>query len=135
CGVPEEHLGAAVIGIDKLDKETPETVAAELHDKGVPQAAATTLLELHARSRAAGDDDLLREIADRVGAPAAPHVAQMRAVLPLTPPLPAGQGVFDPFLAPGMGSLTGAPFAICPAARALTAARGPRCSGSSRHAT
>src|SRR5262249_16606765 len=55
CGVPEEHLGAAVIGIDKLDKETSDAVAAELDRKGVPQPATSALLELHARSRAAGD--------------------------------------------------------------------------------
>jgi histidyl-tRNA synthetase len=126
CGVPEEHLGAAVIGIDKLDKETPETVASELHDKGVPRAAATMLLELHARSRAAGDDDLLREIAERVGAAAAPHVAQMRAVLALTPPLPSGRIVFDPFLARGMDYYTGPIFEIAAAGVPFSLAGGGR---------
>ena len=126
CGVPEEHLGAAVIGIDKLDKETPETVAAELHDKGVPQAAATTLLELHARSRAAGDDDLLREVAARVGAAAAPHVAQMRVVLALTPSLPSGRLVFDPFLARGLDYYTGPIFEIAAAGVPFSLAGGGR---------
>ena len=126
CGVPEEHLGAAVIGIDKLDKETPDAVAAELQDKGVPRAAATTLLELHTRSRAAGDDDLLREIAERVGVAAAPHVAQMRAVLALTPPLPSGRIVFDPFLARGMDYYTGPIFEIAAASVPFSLAGGGR---------
>ena len=126
CGVPEEHLGAAVIGIDKLDKETPDAVAAELAGKGVPRAAATTLLELHARSRAAGDDDLLREVAARVGAAAAPHVAQMRVVLALTPPLPSGRLVFDPFLARGLDYYTGPIFEIAAAAVPFSLAGGGR---------
>src|SRR5262245_6305490 len=129
CGVPEEHLGAAIIGIDKLDKETPDAVAAELHRKGVPQPATAALLELHARSRAAGNADLLREIEERVGAAGAPYVAQMRQVIALTPPLPSGRLVFDPFLARGMDYYTGPIFEIAAAGVPFSLAGGGRFDG------
>jgi histidyl-tRNA synthetase len=126
CGVPEALLGIAVIAIDKLDKETADAVAAELVGKGVPQPAASALLELHARSQAAGDGDLLEEIAERVGAAGSPHVAQMREVLRLTPPLPSGRLVFDPFLARGMDYYTGPIFEIAAAGVPFSLAGGGR---------
>src|SRR5262249_34131238 len=54
CGVPEDHLGAAVIGIDKLDKETSDAVAAELDRKAVPQPATAAPPALPARTHAEG---------------------------------------------------------------------------------
>ncbi len=112
CGVADDHIGAAVIGIDKLDKETPDAVAAELAAKGVPAAAATALLDLHAATRAMSETARLDAVAGRVGNAAAALLAQVRDVLALTPPLPAGRLVFDPFLARGMDYYTGPIFEI-----------------------
>jgi histidyl-tRNA synthetase len=112
CGVPAEHLGAAVVAIDKLDKETPDAVGAELTGKNVPADAASALLEFHARSRTADSEALLREVEDRVDATGATLVGQLREVLALTPPLPSGRLAFDPFLARGMDYYTGPIFEI-----------------------
>src|SRR5262245_53744302 len=73
-GGAEEQLGAAIIAIDKLDKETPDTVAAELTTREVPAPVVTALLEFHARSRATAEDALLAEVERRVGAAGAPLV-------------------------------------------------------------
>lgn len=125
-GVPDEHLGAAVIGIDKLDKESPDAVRAELAGKGVPETAAAALLDFHARSRAGTDDALLGEVAARVGAAGAGLVAQLREVLALTPPLPSGRLAFDPFVARGMDYYTGPIFEIAVAGVPFSLAGGGR---------
>src|SRR5215475_7250404 len=114
-GVPEEHVGAAFIAIDKLDKETPDAVRAELVGKGVPAAAVSALLDFHARSRTAASEELLREVEDHAGSAGAGLVTQLREVLGLTPPLPSGRLVFDPFLARGMDYYTGPIFEIAAA--------------------
>jgi histidyl-tRNA synthetase len=126
AGVPEAHLGAAVIAIDKLDKEPADAVRAELTRKGVPDPAAAALLGFHARSRTGGDDALLAEVASRVGAGGAALVAQLRDVLALTPPLPSGRLVFDPFLARGMDYYTGPIFEIAAAGVPFSLAGGGR---------
>jgi len=116
CGVGDEQLGAAIVGIDKLDKTPPDAVRAELAEKGVPDAAAAALLDLHARSRAADGADLLSEVGERVGAAGAAAVSQLREVLTLTPPLPSGARLaFDPFLARGLDYYTGPIFEIAAA--------------------
>lgn len=112
AGVAEDQLGATVVAIDKLDKETPDAVRAELVSRGVPAPAAAALLDFHARARTAGSDALLDEVEGRVGAEGAPLTAQLREVLALTPPLPSGELVFDPFLARGMDYYTGPIFEI-----------------------
>jgi histidyl-tRNA synthetase len=111
-GVADAQLAAAIVGIDKLDKTAPGAVRTELAAKGVPAAAIDALLDLHAGSRSSGGTDLLREVAERVGAAAAAPVAQLREVLALTPPLPSGRIVFDPFLARGLDYYTGPIFEI-----------------------
>jgi histidyl-tRNA synthetase len=126
AGVPDEHLGAAVIGIDKLDKEPADTVRAELVGKGVPSAAAAALLDFHGRSRGGPDDALLDEVASRVGAAGAGLLAQLREVLALTPPLPAGRLAFDPFLARGMDYYTGPIFEVAAAGVPFSLAGGGR---------
>src|SRR5262249_20661054 len=83
--------------------------------KGVPGAAATALLDLHARARADAGADLLGDIERRVGAAGAGSVAQLREVLALTPPLPSGRIAFDPFLARGLDYYTGPIFEIAAA--------------------
>jgi histidyl-tRNA synthetase len=106
AGVDEAFVDAAVIGIDKLDKETPEAVRDELVGKGAPAHAVGALLALHAEVRT------LDDVATRVGPTGAGHVAQLREVLALTPPLPSGRLEFDPFLARGMDYYTGPIFEV-----------------------
>src|SRR5262245_1029493 len=115
CGVRDEQLGAAIVGIDKLDKTSPDAVRTELAEKGVSDAAASALLDLHARSRAAESAELLREVEERVGAPGSASVSRLREVLALTPSLPSARLVFDPFLARGLDYYTGPIFEIAAA--------------------
>ena len=112
AGVEETHLGAAVIGIDKLDKEPVDAVRAELVGKGLAAAAVDELLGLFDRLRALEVEPRFAEVARRVGADGAGHVGQLQEILALTPPLPSGALVFDPFLARGMDYYTGPIFEI-----------------------
>jgi histidyl-tRNA synthetase len=112
AGVDEALVGAAVIGIDKLDKETPDAVRAELVEKGVSAAAASTLLDVWTAARDADAERLLADVTARTGAAGVPHVAQLRQILALTPSLPSGRLVFDPFLARGMDYYTGPIFEV-----------------------
>jgi len=112
AGVDETLVGAAVIGIDKLDKETPERVRAELVEKGVADAAAAALLDVWSASRDSEAERLLADVSARTGAAGASHVAQLREILALTPTLPSGRLVFDPFLARGMDYYTGPIFEV-----------------------
>ena len=128
-GVPAELLGAAVVAIDKLDKEAPVAVHAELTGKGVAAAAGTALLELWQQARDLSSAERLEVVAERVlgaGGVAALQVGQMREVLALTPPLPAGQLVFDPFLARGMDYYTGPIFEVAAAGVPFSLAGGGR---------
>jgi histidyl-tRNA synthetase len=132
-GVPTELLGATVVAIDKLDKEPPATVQAELEAKGVAAAAAGALLGLWQQARDLGSSERLELVAGRVLAPGVPDgdvaralVEQLREVLALTPPLPAGQLVFDPFLARGMDYYTGPIFEIAAAGVPFSLAGGGR---------
>jgi histidyl-tRNA synthetase len=106
AGIDDAFVDAAVIGIDKLDKETPQAVGDELVGKGAPAAAVDALLALHGSTRT------LDDVAARVGPAGAGAVAQLREVLALTPPLPAGRLEFDPFLARGMDYYTGPIFEV-----------------------
>jgi histidyl-tRNA synthetase len=112
AGVGPGQLDAVVIAIDKLDKETADAVREELVGKGVDAAVAGALLELHAKVGALDGDVALAEIAKRVGDAGAPHVAQLREIVALTPPLPSGRLLFDPFLARGMDYYTGPIFEV-----------------------
>jgi histidyl-tRNA synthetase len=112
AGVDEAHAGAAIVAIDKLDKEKPETVHEELVRKGIAAEVATTLLDLHRHLASLGADACSDEVGRRVGEPAGPHLAGLREILDLTPPLPSGNLVFDPFLARGMDYYTGPIFEI-----------------------
>jgi histidyl-tRNA synthetase len=130
-GVPTELLGAAVVGIDKLDKEPVASVQAELEGKGVAPEAASALLALWQQVRELSSSERLDLVAKRVlGAEAGPAaevlVQQLREVLALTPPLPAGQLVFDPFLARGMDYYTGPIFEIAAAGVPFSLAGGGR---------
>ena len=106
AGIDETFVDAAVIGIDKLDKETPKAVHDELVGKGAPAQAVAALLTLHETTRT------LDDVAARVGPAGATDVAQLREVLALTPALPSGRLEFDPFLARGMDYYTGPIFEV-----------------------
>ena len=112
AGVDATLVGAAVVGIDKLDKETPDTVRGELIGKGVAPAAAAALLDLWARTRDLEGEALLGEVAARAGVEGADQLVAIREILELTPPLPSGRLVFDPFLARGMDYYTGPIFEV-----------------------
>ncbi len=126
CGVPEDHLGAAVVAIDKLDKETPDAVALEMASKNVPGDAARVLLDLHAAVQSMSDDARLDEVARRTGDAGAPLLAALREVIAITPPLPSGTMRFDPFLARGMDYYTGPIFEIGAAGVPFSLAGGGR---------
>jgi len=111
-GIDEPFVDAAVIGIDKLDKDPPEAVREELVRKGVPDKSAAALLDLAAAARALDEDALLADVTRRVGEPGAAYVAQLQEILALTPPLPSARLVFDPFLARGMDYYTGPIFEV-----------------------
>jgi histidyl-tRNA synthetase len=115
CGVGDDQLATAIGGIDKLDKTPPDAVRTELAEKGIPDAAAAALLDLHARSRTSDSTDLLGEVGERVGARGAAAVSQLREVLALTPALPSARLAFDPFLARGLDYYTGPVFEIAAA--------------------
>ncbi|HEY0705332.1 MAG TPA: histidine--tRNA ligase [Polyangia bacterium] len=128
-GVPPELVGAAVVGIDKLDKESPETVHAELCSKGIPAEAASGLLDLYAAAKAQSADARLETIAARVataGEGTQALLDQIREVLALTPPLTAGRLAFDPFLARGMDYYTGPIFEVAAAGVPFSLAGGGR---------
>lgn len=124
--VPEQHLGAAITTIDKLDKAPPDAVRTELTRKGLPEAAVEAMLALHARSRTAGSEDLLREVETRVKADGVPLAAQLREVLDLTALPPAARIVFDPFLARGLDYYTGPIFEIAGAGEPFSLGGGGR---------
>jgi histidyl-tRNA synthetase len=129
AGVAEAQVGAAVIAIDKLDKEPREAVSAELVAKGVPAAVATELLGLYELSRTQSSADVFAEVGRRVGRDAEPLLDDLREIVALTPSLPAARLVFDPFLARGMDYYTGPIFEIAGAGVPFSLAGGGRFDG------
>jgi histidyl-tRNA synthetase len=127
-GIAPDLAGAAVVGIDKLDKESPETVKEELIGKGVSDEAASGLLELWQRARELSSEDRLALVWSRVGTAAETQVLlqQVKDVLTLTPPLPSGRLSFDPFLARGIDYYTGPIFEIAAAGVPFSLAGGGR---------
>ena len=111
AGVSDELSGAAVTCIDKLDKETREKVQAEMQEKGIPADAATALLDLHASLLSLDSAGRVAEIEKRLGADIS-LLKPVQEVLALTPKLPSGELLFDPFLARGMDYYTGPVFEI-----------------------
>jgi histidyl-tRNA synthetase len=112
AGVDETRVGAAIIGIDKLDKETPEAVREELVQKGIAADAADRLLALYAETRSLAGEALFDLAAASAGGAAAPYLVGLREIVRLTPALPSATLVFDPFLARGMDYYTGPIFEI-----------------------
>lgn len=115
-GIPEEQAGAVLIGMDKLDKVSFEEVKSAWANLSIPAEALDRLGALFSLAQAGHEhgarEELLREVEARAGQGAAPHVAQIRQILHLTPPLPSGRLVFDPFLARGIDYYTGPIFEV-----------------------
>jgi histidyl-tRNA synthetase len=109
-GVPESHVNAAYVAIDKLDKVPSSEVEKELVEKGVPTEAARSMLEFEATS--SSSNTLLDDVEKRVGDAGRGYLDQLRTVLAITAILPAGRLFFDPFLARGMDYYTGPVFEI-----------------------
>jgi histidyl-tRNA synthetase len=103
--MPAEHLNVAFVAIDKLDKVAPDDVAKELAEKGVAAEASQAMLDF--RAAVAGNDSPFDAVEGRVGDDGRALLTQLRTILAITPPLPAGRIVFDPFLARGMDYYTG----------------------------
>jgi histidyl-tRNA synthetase len=112
AGVPADLVGAAIIGIDKLDKERPDAVRDELVRKGIAAPAVDALLDLYGQTRELEGEALLGAVAARAGVEGADQLVAIREIVELTPALPSGRLVFDPFLARGMDYYTGPIFEV-----------------------
>ena len=88
AGIAEALVGAAVIGIDKLDKESAAAVREELVGKGIPAGAASCSicppLPCARRERSLADVSAGR------GGGRRPPVPQIRDIIALTRPCPSG---------------------------------------------
>jgi histidyl-tRNA synthetase len=128
-GIGNEQVAAAFLGIDKLDKVPPEEVKKELLEKGISEAAASALLAFSAAAKTSASAALFDDVSKRVGEAGARHIAQLKEVLALTPELPSGKLVFDPFLARGMDYYTGPIFEIASEGVPFSLAGGGRFDG------
>jgi histidyl-tRNA synthetase len=124
-GVPGPEHGPALVALDKLDKIGRDGVAGELAARGIPETAATTLLELFstiARAAATADDDpqgFNLEILMRLDGLVSGHhegttaVRSLRDLVGLLATHPAGLCLrVDPSLARGLSYYTGSIFEI-----------------------
>jgi len=111
-GVAADQINRFFIEIDKLEKITPEEAQANLAAIGMPPDQSAKMLAFYAASRNADSYALLGQAEAQVGAAAAEHVKQLREICELTPALPSGKLMFDPFLARGMDYYTGPIFEI-----------------------
>jgi histidyl-tRNA synthetase len=104
----DPELGDTVLGsLDKLDKVAPDTVCAELVDRGLTTAAAEGLVA----DLTAPDTDRVRKQLDitergRLG------LAEVDRLLGLTAGLPAGRVVFTPRMVRGLDYYTGPIFEV-----------------------
>jgi histidyl-tRNA synthetase len=112
AGVPEELVNGVFTSIDKLDKVPADEVKQEMLARGVPEVAAASLLEFAASAKTMDDAARLAEVERRCGAESAELLKQLREVVEVTPALPSGKLVFDPFLARGMDYYTGPIFEV-----------------------
>ncbi|MCC7031795.1 MAG: histidine--tRNA ligase [Acidobacteria bacterium] len=123
AGVPAGLHGDALVALDKLDKVGPEGVAAELRQRGVPDAGAGMLLEFFssvaaAQHTAAADPAAFnRAVLDRLetllAGTRSEAMGELRDIVRLLVPGGAGAHVrLDPSLARGLSYYTGAIFEI-----------------------
>lgn len=114
AGVPHHLEGAALVAIDKLDKIGMEGVRRELDGRGIPAAAAETLLSSMSAAPA-GNGTVLAWLTDLLvgSAPGSRGVAELKQVVALSMVGPAGAHLrVDPFLARGLSYYTGPIFEI-----------------------
>jgi len=114
-----ELVNGVFTSLDKLDKVAPEEVKKEMLERGVPEAATSGLLEAYRVGRSNVSDELRLEYTRKAAAGELEGTAEvdalfapLREILRLTPPLPSGRLVFDPFLARGMDYYTGPIFEV-----------------------
>jgi len=114
AGVPHDLEGAALVAIDKLDKIGLEGVRKELDARGIPAAAAESLLESMAAAPAENGETLAwldsllatSEVGSR-------GVAELKQVVTLSADGPAADHLrIDPYLARGLSYYTGPIFEI-----------------------
>lgn len=131
-GVAEENLSAHITLLDKIDKTPWEELKEEMRKLGANEEMLTHLYSKYEMVRDAKNydsADLLNEIGRIVGDAGARHIAQLKEVLALTPELPSGKLVFDPFLARGMDYYTGPIFEIASEGVPFSLAGGGRFDG------
>lgn len=115
AGVPADLHASALVALDKADKIGHDAVVAEMAGRGVPTAAATTLVGFLFGLAEASNEAALATVAEFVGAHEAgmAAVADLHEILALMAALPAGAHVrIDATLARGLGYYTGAIFEI-----------------------
>ncbi|MGE0462399.1 MAG: histidine--tRNA ligase [Vicinamibacterales bacterium] len=123
AGVPASLQGEALVALDKLDKVGRDGVAAELRQRGVPEAGADMLLDFFASVAAAqpgasADPAAFnREVLDRLdvllGGTSREALGELRDIVRLIGPDRVGAHVrLDPSLARGLSYYTGAIFEI-----------------------
>jgi histidyl-tRNA synthetase len=129
AGIALEHHDAALVAIDKLDKIGREGVLKELTERGIPEKAATRLLDFfgelgaleHAADIAVGDDlaarqqglnsAILGRLVEFVGAneKGAKGIDELQAILRYLIATGLGERIkIDPSLARGLSYYTGA---------------------------
>jgi len=114
AGVPHDLEGAALVAIDKLDKIGLEGVRKELDARGVPAAAAESLLGAMAAAPAENSETIawlsnLLEISEL----GSRGVAELKQVMALSAGGPAAEHLrIDPYLARGLSYYTGPIFEI-----------------------
>ena len=107
-GFPEEALDTVSVSFDKLDKIGAEGVAAELTDKGMPEAAIKALTGLLEKGKLTLDD-----MAEYCSVDAKEILEQLRTVITTADKLSDGYSVeFDPSLVRGQGYYTGTVFEV-----------------------
>jgi histidyl-tRNA synthetase len=109
-GVPTSLVNTTFVAIDKLDKVSVADVEKELVEKGVPSEAVREMLAF--QTAGATGTTTFDDVAKQVGDGGRAFLDQLRTVVAITPPLPAGRLVFDPFLARGMDYYTGPVFEV-----------------------
>ncbi|MCK6472984.1 MAG: histidine--tRNA ligase [Planctomycetes bacterium] len=113
--VPKEAIDRYIILLDKIDKQPWDELNSDMLALGCQQSELDWFKGLYdyvKESKEYDPRELFKEIGAKVGDKGNPYVAQIQEVLELTPPLPSGKLVFDPFLARGMDYYTGPIFEV-----------------------
>jgi histidyl-tRNA synthetase len=115
AGIPAALHGAALVGLDKLDKVGPDGVAKELAERGVSPAAAEAVLGLFTALDHADNSERLERVRAHVGDHEAGSkgASELDTLLRLTMDTSAASHiVIDPSLARGLSYYTGPVFEV-----------------------